>query len=162
MSAAAGSTTPIGGWSTVPSGLPTQMQTAVSTMAATPRIGTPRRLEFVNVSPSGLTPPAKRPLDRASIQVANTGERPLTHEELTAGFYALSRKLDIEEACVNDLRDSVVQNAVRHCSLLAFWHPSRLLNYRGRASRGRLLNYRGRASRSRTLNCWGRASRNSI
>ena len=78
--------------------MPTQMQTAVTT-----RVGTPRRIEFVNVSPSGMTPAAKRPMDRANIQVAQTGERPLTHEELTAGFYALSRKLETEEACVNDL-----------------------------------------------------------
>ena len=91
----------------------TQLQSVISTAAASPRVATPRRLDM---SPSGLTPPAKRPLDRASIQVANTGERPMSHEELTAGFYALRRKLCTagfyrEEIFVNGLRDCVVHHA---------------------------------------------------
>ena len=35
----------------------------------------------------------------------------MSHEELTAGFYALSRKFDREEIFVNGLRDCVVHHA---------------------------------------------------
>ena len=60
---------------------------------------------------SGMTRPAKRPMNRASIQVAVTGERPLTHEDLTTAFCQLLRRVKTEEAFTNSLHDTVVSNA---------------------------------------------------
>ena len=126
------------------------MQTAVSTAAATPRVATPRRLELVNISPSGMTPPAKRPLDRASIHVANTGERPLSHEELTAGFYAISRRLDIEEAHANGLRECSLHHANlldaigrRSCEVLA---SANLINHKVEQMEQGMLKLEGAAA----------------
>ena len=70
---------------------------------------TPRRLDVGQAS--GLTPVTKRPLNRESIQVANTGERPLSHDELTSGFYALLRRADREEAFTLQLSQCVTENA---------------------------------------------------
>ena len=50
--------------------------------AATPRSSGDR--------PTGATPNAKRPLDPSTIQIANTGVRPMSVEDLAAGFTQLA------------------------------------------------------------------------
>ena len=96
-------------WNTVPN---TAIATAVP---GTPRAQpvTPRRLDLG----SGMTPLAKRPMSRDTIQIAVTGERPLTHDELTSGFYALLRRVDREEAFGNEMREAMIYNAelIDHC-----------------------------------------------
>ena len=49
-------------------------------------------------------------MDRASIQVALTGERPLTHDELTGGFYQLLRRVEQEEGCTAHMREVIMFN----------------------------------------------------
>ena len=111
---ASGVGTPVGG-STAPAPLsapPTAFHsgppTAVATIAPTPKVApTPRKLD----GPSGMTPGAKRPMAKEQIQIALTGERPLTHDELTSGFYQLLRRVEIEEEFTKELRQAVCHNA---------------------------------------------------
>ena len=49
-------------------------------------------------------------MDRASIQVALTGERPLSHDELTSSFYQLLRRVEQEEAYTHHMRDVILFN----------------------------------------------------
>ena len=51
---------------------------------------TPAASPTQDAPPTGLTPNAKRPMNRDSIQVANTGNRLMTQEDLSAGFYNLT------------------------------------------------------------------------
>ena len=45
----------------------------------------------VGPGPSGSTPNAKRPMDRTSVDVALSGSRTMSAEDLTAGFLNLQR-----------------------------------------------------------------------
>ena len=61
--------------------------------------------------PSGMSPNAKRPLDRESVRVANTGVRGMSSEDLSAGFLALSDKFEKVAHAVQfnaDLLNSVI------------------------------------------------------
>ena len=49
-------------------------------------------------------------MDRATIQVALTGERPLTHDELTSGFYQLLRRVEQEEGYTAHMREVILFN----------------------------------------------------
>ena len=101
---------PFGAWPQPSPAQQSAWQSAQGTGVAASPVAppTPRRL---SLSPSGMTPQAKRPMDRDAIQVALTGERPLTHEELTSAFYALNRRLDKEEAFTAQMREAIIHNA---------------------------------------------------
>ena len=72
----------------------------------TPVPGTPRQ------APSGMTPPpAKRQMDSESFQVALTGQREMSHDELTAAFYNLNGRMEREERFSQELREAVIHNA---------------------------------------------------
>ena len=108
MAAMSGSQSPVGGW---------QAASAPPTRAAFSVVGTPRTEFRLPVTPrkledrTGMTPEAKRPLARDTIQVAISGERPLTHEELTSAFYGLLRRAEQEEGFTNQLHEAVTYNA---------------------------------------------------
>ena len=107
-----GAQTPVGGWQPA-SGPPSAWQTVGSTPNATvPGTAgpTPRKLDDALNSPSGLTPKSKKPMDHASIQVALTGERPMSHDELTSGFYQLLRRVEQEEAYTSHMREVMIFN----------------------------------------------------
>ena len=110
---ASGMVTPVGG-ATGPAPLsapPTAFHSGPATTAVTPyRQPTPRKLEGT----SGMTPSGKRPMAREQIQIALTGERPMTHDELTSGFFALLRRVETEEAFTNEMSKAVIHN----CELL--------------------------------------------
>ena len=81
-----------------------------STVAVPSAVATPgRRLDFGG----GMTPPAKRPMAREAIQVSLTGERPMSHEELTSGFYQLLRRVEQEEALTSQMHEAVVTPCTR-------------------------------------------------
>ena len=50
-------------------------------------------------------------MDRETIQVALTGQRQMTHEELTAAFFNLNGRMEKEELFSHSIRDTVVHNA---------------------------------------------------
>ena len=50
-------------------------------------------------------------MNRSSIQVAVTGNRPLLQEDLTTAFYQLLRRVEAEEAFTNSLHKTVASNA---------------------------------------------------
>ena len=88
-SGAYGAATPAGGWKNA-SAPATPYETVRETVIGTPGAAAPRRAVE---SPSGLTPPAKRPADRASIQIAEIGERVMSVEVLSSGFHQLLRRI---------------------------------------------------------------------
>ena len=102
-----GATTPVGGWKNA-SAPPTPYETVNNTNIGSPGVTPSRRAVE---SPSGLTPPAKRPVDRASLQIADVGERVMTTDELSAGFHQLLRRINREEAFTDVLRDAMIHNA---------------------------------------------------
>ena len=61
--------------------------------------------------PTGRSPTAKRPLDRASIDVATTGRRPMSVEDLTAGFYTLNENNEKEAKLLQSTAKAVHYNA---------------------------------------------------
>ena len=61
--------------------------------------------------PTGSTPNAKRPLDRASIQVAQTGSRVMSQEDLSAGLYHLQRLQQRDEQHLASTADAVHHNS---------------------------------------------------
>ena len=62
------------------------------------------------MAPTGRSPNAKRPLDRASIQVAVTGQRAMTIDDLTAGFYNLSSMNEKESKLLDSTAKAVEYN----------------------------------------------------
>ena len=50
-------------------------------------------------------------MNRDSIQVATSGERPLSHEELTSAFYSLLRRMDQEEAFTSQICEAFTRSA---------------------------------------------------
>ena len=104
---ASGVSTPAGGWKNA-SAPATPYETVNNTNIGSP--GGPPSRRAVE-SPSGLTPPAKRPADRASLQIAEIGERVMTTDELSAGFHQLLRRITREEAFTDLLRDAMIHNA---------------------------------------------------
>ena len=87
-------------------GAATPRSRAQTPSAATPIPGQP------HPAPSGMTPPpAKRPMDRESIQIAMSGQRSMTHEELSGAFYNLLGRLEREEQFTQQMRDAVIGNA---------------------------------------------------
>ena len=111
----------------VPSAVPSPEAPSVDMTPA--KIPTPRRLDMS--AGSGLSPSAKRPANRDSIQVVHTGERPLTLDELTAGFYSLLRRVEKEEAFTDVLKDTVIQNA-DHLNLVGLSKAVNDLAFRSR------------------------------
>ena len=55
----------------------------------------------------GGSPKPKRPINRDTIEVSNTGQRPMTHEELTSAFYTLLDKTVREEKLVSGIGEAV-------------------------------------------------------
>ena len=49
-------------------------------------------------------------MDCASIQVALSGKRPMTHDELTSGFYQLLWRVEQEEAYTSHMREVMIFN----------------------------------------------------
>ena len=54
---------------------------------------------------------AKRALNRDALQVANSGERVTTQEDLSSGFYNLNRRLEVEEKSTESIHAAVCHNA---------------------------------------------------
>ena len=62
-------------------------------------------------APSGSTPNAKRPMDRAAVDVVIGGARKMSLEDLCAGFVNLERVLTRDEAFAADTAAAVQYNA---------------------------------------------------
>ena len=62
-------------------------------------------------APTGNTPNAKRPMDRVAIDVALTGSRIMTNEDLSAGFTNLQRLQVRDESFQTSMSQSVHWNA---------------------------------------------------
>ena len=62
-------------------------------------------------APTGSTPNAKRPTDRVSIDVALTGSRIMTNEDLSAGFTNLQRLQSRDEGFRTSVSQAVHWNA---------------------------------------------------
>ena len=50
-------------------------------------------------------------MDRESIKIAMSGQRSMTHEELSGAFYNLLGRLEREEQFTQQMREAVIGNA---------------------------------------------------
>ena len=64
-----------------------------------------------NDRPTGASPTAKRPLDRASIQVSQSGFRPMSNEDLAQGFMNLHAGAERDAKWTQSIAESVHGNA---------------------------------------------------
>ena len=63
------------------------------------------------VGPNGTTPNAKRPMDRATIDVAQGGSRLMSQEDLSAGFYNLLQLQQRDETFTKSVAECTHYNA---------------------------------------------------
>ena len=75
---------------------------------------------LLNPHPSGRATPiramtdmpaAKRPLNADTIQVANVGERVMSQEDLSSGFFNINRRLEVGEKMTESIHEAVCHNA---------------------------------------------------
>ena len=71
---------------------------------------TPASSSTQDAPPTGLIPNAKRPMNRYSVQVANTGSRLMSQEDLSAGFYNLASLQTRDEAFTKNVASCVDYN----------------------------------------------------
>ena len=81
-----------------------------SPAASPPTAATPQGQSSQGV-PTGSTPNAKRPMHRVSIDVALTGSRIMTNEDLSAGFTNLQRMQARDEGFQTSVAQAVHWNA---------------------------------------------------
>ena len=86
-----------------------QQQMQISQFGITP-IPTPTQPNAGD-KPDGRSPNAKRPLDRASIAVASSGVRPMTNDDLSAGFMNLHQMQERDQKWTQSIAESVHYNA---------------------------------------------------
>ena len=80
------------------------------TPGASQAMPTPAASPTQDAPPTGLTPNAKRPMNRDSVQVANTGSRLMSQEDLSAGFYNLASLQTRDEAFTKNVASCVDYN----------------------------------------------------
>ena len=107
---------PAGSASQTKAGMPTGpfggMAHLISPAASPPQAVTPIRSNAeAGPAPSGSTPNAKRPMDRASVDVALTGTRTMSAEDLSAGFLNLQRLQARDETFQSNVAGAVQYNA---------------------------------------------------
>jgi len=84
---------------------------AATTVPGTPVQAVPSSSPITAEVPTGRSPTAKRPLDRASIETAITGRRPMSVEDLTGGFYNLHENTEKEAKLLQSTAKAVHYNA---------------------------------------------------
>ena len=84
---------------------------AATTVPGTPMQAAPSSSPISAEIPTGRSPTAKRPLDRASIDIATTGRRPMSVDDLTAGFYNLNENGEREAKLLQSTAKAVHYNA---------------------------------------------------
>ena len=92
------------------SGMAAAFSQQASPAASPPTAATPLGSSSQGM-PTGSTPNAKRPMDRVSIDVALTGSRIMTNEDLSAGFTNLQRLQTRDEAFTASMSQAVHWNA---------------------------------------------------
>ena len=85
-----------------PSFPPSRFPTPAPSRPATPRQA---------ADPPDAAAQAKRPLNRETIQVAQSGMRAMTVEDLSAAFFQLNARVEKEEGLADNLHDCVDHNA---------------------------------------------------